>query len=743
MVGRLYFLMFLICWSTTVLAADQQVVVLPAGDDAVSLFPDWHIYGSDTLRSDVYKSKGDPATSPYRFSNAQTYDELSLNFDRSFSPFNRVTGQLSGLLYNDSLYRSSFPGSVLERMNLRQENGEFFVPYRVEAGDFFAFQSYRTIQRSLKGARLEFQPQWGSADIHQSIELFGGTATPTWDTFQYQDDFSTGASWLVQHPLAGSLATNLVLNHKQANGFAQPATKQYVYSLAWEKHAALLAQQMVIEAEAGRFIGDHPLVVAGVPNTRRQGNGYFGQVSGSPDHYRQLSYRLRAESYGQDYQPNGGAIQSDRNSQEGYLTWQAKNGLAISGRWQHFLTARQTTNPNNTITYGGNVSGTIPLFGGISGNIDGFGSSVKNRTLTSNTMAKVANINLSKSLSPDLSLRGGFYYAHNRDKNNAASGLNITRQFTGGADIRTQWHGVTGTLSPGLVARQLKQGALFHREWNPTFNANLMYGKHQLSLALSNLDQGGQSPNLGTDTITAGLNYRYTQPKYVIGMDANWYDRHPDNATTRWTNAWRLGVYITYNFDRPARQLAMATPETVVDSAPAPLIERMQVDLSRLVQGMTVAKAKTIVADAGLGAPSDQAGFLIWYARIFRDMSENQRLVLEVRGNRLVRATVIIDFFDQGDITGMSSSFERMRRQLMTQYGQPAEFFELGAFTASMPVDLAASRFIRTMEWRPQTGGILRFGIPRRLDNRIRMELQYARSFPAVRDTLWSLEEVQ
>jgi len=719
----------------------------PTGKTALNSFsskllPDWHIYGSNTWRSDVYHSKGNLAASPYRFSNTHTYDELNLNADRIFSPFHRITGQISGLLYNDSKYRSQFPGFVLERVNLRQENGAFFIPYRAEAGDFFAFQSFRTIQRSLKGGRIEFQPQWGGANFRHSIELFSGAASPAWDVFQYKDDFSSGGSWLLQHPLVGTLSGNLVFNNKQANGLAQPGLRQRVGSLAWEKRAALLGQKLVIEAEAGRFIGDHPVVVVGRPNTHRQGNGYFGQISGSFDALPQLSYRIRGEGYEQDYFPNGASIQSDRNSQEAYLTWRTASGLAFSPRFQHYHTGWQTNNPTDTITYGGNISGMIPVFGGISGSIDGFGSDVESRDLTTNTMAKVVNANISMPLSENLSARGGFYYANNNNKNSAL-GLNITRQYSGGLDYRLQWQGISGSISIGALARRMDQQGVRWWEGNPTFNANLIYGDHSLSLALSKLDQVSQIANNGVDTMTAGLNYRYTQPKYTVGLDANWYDRQPDNAGAVWTNAWRVGAYITYNFDKPVMKLAMAEPQTATDASPStPSIERMLMDIARFTPGMPVNDAKAMVSAAGLGEPSNQAGLLIWYAQIFRDMSENQRLALDVQQGRVLRSAVIIDFFDPGNNAGIRTAFERMRRQLLAVYGQPDDFFDQGDFGPNIVTELAAGRFIQVMQWN-RDGGIVRFGIPRRLDGKVRMELQFGRNFPSLKDTLWSMEQVQ
>jgi len=716
---------------------DSQVFENP---DA--LLPDWRVYGSNTIRSDIYKSKGNLAATPYRFSSAHSYDELSLNAERIFSPFNRITAQISGLLYNDSLYRSQFPGMVLERVNLRQENGDFFIPYRAEVGDFFAFQSYRTIQRSLKGGRVEFQPQWHVGRFRHSIELFSGSASPDWDTFQFQDDFSSGASWLVQHPLLGSLAANLVLNHKQANGFAQPGLRQRVGSLAWEKRGAMLGQQLVVEAEAGRFIGDHPLILAGRPNIDRQGNGFFGQVSGVFDALPQLSYRVRGESYEQDYFPNGASIQSDRTSQEAYLTWRDSSGLAFTSRFQHYHTAWQTNNPTDIITYGGNISGMIPLFGGISGSIDAFGSDVESRDLTTNTMAKVVNANLSKQITENLSVRGGFYYANN-NKKNSPLGLNITRQYNGAFDYRLQWQGISGTISIGSLARRIDQQGRRWWEGNPTFNANLIYGKHSLSLALSKLVQDSLVANQGVDTMTAALNYRYTQPKYTIGLDANWYDRQPSSAAVAWTNAWRVGAYLTYNFDRPIVKLAMTQSTQVSDaSQTAASIERMRMDISRITLGMPVADARALVSATGLGEPGNQAGFLIWYAQIFRDMNENQRLVLDVQQQHLLRSSVVIDFLNPDDSAGIRMAFERMRRQLLAVYGQPDAFFDQGDFGSSLATELAAGHFIRVMEWK-RDGGTLRFGIPRRLDGTIRMELQFANTFPGLKDTLWSMEGLQ
>jgi hypothetical protein len=713
------------------------VVVSDALNNAAASFPDWHISGSNTLRYDRYHTGGSLNASPYRFGGGHSYDELNLSFDRNLSPYNRITGQLSGLLYNDSRYRSQFPGTVLERFNLKQENGEFLVPYRVEAGDVFAFQSYRTIQRSLKGAQLEFQPTlgWG----RHSISLFSGTSSATWDNFQWKDNQSQGVSWLVEHPGIGLASANLVISHKQANGFATPGQKQYVYSLAWEKRAEVWGEKLTMEAEGGRFVGDHSDLFGAGSGANRQGYAFFSQISGSPTILPALGYRARYEAYDQDYRPNGAAIQPDRRSEEGHLSWRFTNGLTARARLQNFHTAWKTNNPTDSITYGGNLSGPVPGVAGLSGTLDAFDQVTESRDLTTNTVTKAINASLSKSLTRQLSLRAGAYYANTRDRNNTATGHSITRQLNVGLDSRMEIMGFRGTISPGVLVRGInQQGSKRSRDFTPTLNINAARGAHNVSMSLSAQDQGRPQTNLGVVTRTAGLNYRYTQKRYSAGVEANWYERNPDNASPR-TDAWRVGAFLTLNVDKPAR---IAPPANVAAQETDASGARLSMDITRIKPGMKSERVKSLLKLAGLGQSTSQAGYLLWFNRIFRELDQIQRLAVDISAGRATRSAVIIEFDDVGDSGGMQRAFGQARRILLQQYGQPDLFFDQGDFGPNLDTELAAGRFVRTMEWKHKDG-TLRFGIPRRLDNRIRMELQFGRSFPILKDTLWSLEQVQ
>ena len=92
--------------------------------------------------------------------------------------------------------------------------------------------------------------------------------------------------------------------------------------------------------------------------------------------------------------------------------------------------------------------------------------------------------------------------------------------------------------------------------------------------------------------------------------------------------------------------------------------------------------------------------------------------------------------------TELRATLERIGALLVTRYGTPTDFYETGSIDAPIAAGVESGSFIRLMEWaRPE--GVLRFGIPRRVDGQIRMELQFARELPPFRETSWSLESVR
>jgi hypothetical protein len=115
--------------------------------------------------------------------------------------------------------------------------------------------------------------------------------------------------------------------------------------------------------------------------------------------------------------------------------------------------------------------------------------------------------------------------------------------------------------------------------------------------------------------------------------------------------------------------------------------------------------------------------------------------VLRGENGRVSRSGLIVDFQDVGDGRDAAQSFQDVMDWLVSRYGRPAMVAEEGDFGPGFRADVNSGSLIRVYEWR-LAGGVLRFGIPRRLDGAVRMEAQFAPSFPAAVDTLWSFEEV-
>jgi hypothetical protein len=133
---------------------------------------------------------------------------------------------------------------------------------------------------------------------------------------------------------------------------------------------------------------------------------------------------------------------------------------------------------------------------------------------------------------------------------------------------------------------------------------------------------------------------------------------------------------------------------------------------------------------------------VLYEYRLLEEITQRQRLGIQTLAGDIARAALVIEFEAVGAAENMRQLFERVREALIRRYGQPASVFNRGEFRPSVADDIQADQFIRLTEWRTPEGTI-RFGIPRRLDRIVRMEVQIARSFPDPTQTRWSIEELR
>lgn len=706
---------------------------------AQSIIDEWSFSGSNTARSTFIDNDGQVSASPYQFEGDMYYNELNLYFNRRDSDYSSWRGELSGVYnFNDDFRTTDF-GLTPERLNLTRENGNS-LPYRLEAGDYFAYYSFLTLQRSLKGLQIELQPVT-SERHYQSVIFSTGINENDWLDITPSDDYFNSLSWLIQDQVFGAWSLNLVSNYRDDSAsLGTLERKQIVYSLAGAVPFELASREFSLDMELAHFNGDHDGFAGAASGQDRADNGYLLEFRGN-EHRLPLDYRLRFEHYGQDFRPRGAVVTPDRRSYEAHAGWRFNSGLRLRIRTQLFEDAYETSNRMRTRTYGLNLGGPllVGIYTGLSGSLDTYIQNMDNRLLTFSQLSKTINLNLNAPLPYGWSGRLGLFI-QNRENRLVSAGDGLSRQLTLGIDHIFNLYGWQGYISPGLALRSERKGGTDSDEINPMLSLRLNRDTHSLSMNYGSLlqDRDAALNGIDVDTHTFNLDYRYESGRHILGIEAGLFDRQPRPGNT--TTAYRLSAFWSVNFDRPAVQGAgrqLASTSSIQSAAGT-----LNLDLAILGPGISGRELSEQLDAADISQAVEQSGYLVYEAEIFPDVFRRQRLALQFAGGLLTLSAVIIEFEDVGDQDSHVQVFERIRQSLIRELGSPARTYETGEFGANLVADINNQRLIRITEWN--TGrGVIRFGIPRRLDGMVRMEIQHRTAFPPQGDTLWSIDEVR
>ncbi|MBI4357598.1 MAG: hypothetical protein HY559_06960 [Gammaproteobacteria bacterium] len=693
----------------------------------------WHISGSTHARAEYYSNRGNTSASIYPFEHTQWFYEFSLNADRVLSPADRMTSQIVGAI-SDSKYRSSTEtGLILERLNFNRQKGDARIPYHLELGDHAAFFSLRTIQRTLKGGLLELQPRWNKEHQMHSLVFLTGAGAQTWTHFDPWDDYYTGASWLVDDKRYGRYNLNLVHNLREKN--SRPSSglhdrRQLTTSLAGEKELSWKSEKLILEGELAFLDGD-----IGNNTKNREDSSLYLQLSGrrqSP-----LTYRLRYEQTGKDFNPQADVIPTNRRSYEIHMGYQLIPGLYLRGRLQRFydnFEKSTTANRTNTDLLGVNLSGPfspfLPMFGkNLSGRLDVF---VNETDKSSDKTILNTRLDLSKPLPYGWSGSLGYFANYVNDKNpsNIDSRIKELRLQGSHTLLVKDW---TGTVTPGVTYRAKTGGTSHDKEISPTLSATLARRAHSVAF-YSVMDDFDRRSAINLNQKRLSMAYRYTKNPHTFGAEFEQYHRDPFQGTTtaanQNTNAKKFALFWMYNFDRPARRSGALAQKNIAPSKP--MIEPRAFDFADLAPGTLTEKLEKTL-NQQWGQPIQLGNIQIFEAPLLESITARQRLVLSEVAGILQKSVHIIELEETGDESTLQQTFESIRTILLGRYGKTVQTFE--AVTNEQPVARP------TMEWEMPNGKI-RFGIPKRLDGKVRIEIQYARHFPALQDPNWGFEGV-
>ena len=695
---------------------------------------DFTVSGTNTVRWERYETRGAVAGSPYPFTTTTGYDEFVLNLGWQPSSFDRWRGLVAGVV-NDSPYRSPDRDVVPERLLLARENGEAAIPYRAEAGDFFAFTGIRTQQRPLKGAAIELQPVTDS-DFRTSVLAFAGAAQHSWRHLQWSDDNTVGLSWLSEVGKA-RFTVNALRNAREANAPEGAARRtQEVASLAAEAPFALGATAWRAEAEVAGMRGDHDGAFGSAATVVRDArdNGFFAQLSGTHAPSG-TGWRLRGERYGADYRPYGTAVTADRRSLEAHLTGLAPGGLAWRARVQDFRDGFEGPNPLDTRVVGAGLSGPwAALAATISA--DAFRQELERADGTLDQRNLTANAFLSRPFGAVIGQLGLLY--QRVDDRVTADASPRTKQVNASVIVPVAFAGLQGSIAPGVTWRDVSNAFSATRDVHATLQLFLSGGPHRFSLNAGRLSQDpalAAAPDVAT--VNFGLDYRYRRGAHEFGVDVTTFDRRPTPGEK--TEAWRAGLTWVWHFDHRVR--AAPAPVAAVATAQGTVPRDLGV-LAAVSPGDPFDATVARLAAAGYAGGANLPGAVAWEARPLAEIEGRQRVVVIGDSGRVERVGVIVSLAPAGGGDDAARTWERVRRALIERFGRPATTFEEGEFGANFARGVAAGRLIRIAEWNTDRG-VIRLGIPRRLDGAARIEIHHARAFASPRDTAWGMEAIR
>lgn len=704
---------------------------IAAEEGPATPFDDWSFSGSLHFSGETRGGSGDPGGQIFGGDETDGFAELDLRMARRLSQF--YTWEASAFIaVDESEVRGVKNGVIVERFRTVGQRGDVATPWKLEVGDYFGFLSERTLQRPLKGGRVEIQPSLGGDAFFHSVQAYAGNATADYEDFfqeEADDEVHAGFSWLAEHDRLGALMF--------AGDYSRtdPTDADGVnFSLAGDTGFDFAGQEFGFESEIAFFDSpDNDPAVNG-----RGGVAFMAELSGRDEG---LSYSTRFEDYDEAYRPPGAAIITDQRFYEGRIGYRFDQGVQLRGRLQHQETERSTANALATATAG--VFASLPASEstfGASLTLDAFrrdeATDDRGTKRTSHFAALTAMRGIDADWTGTMRLDGSLTENNGNlvteDVAFAGIDLEATRSVNFGDFI--------GSVTPGVQFQVEETAGDDVYAYGPKLGFFLSSETgHDLSVQADLLVQAGGGAGLDAVETSFGGLYSYNVDVHRFAVEADYFKRDPEGGITG--DGYRLLLSYTISFDRPAKSEA-GDGVGFAGGGRSPFDQVGFVDLTGFLPGGPIAEARAEVERAGRTALFRFGDALVSEDRWLRDIDARQRLVLVERLGRLDRTALLIDLPDGQGSPGDARAFDQIFEIFLKAYGPPSTSISEGNFAPGLLVALREGRFRRIFEW-PTAGGVLRLGIPLRLDGAIRVEAIFARTQPPPGQLSWGLQQIR
>lgn len=709
----------------------------------------WHMYGEHGVNYDYYDVRGDVAPETrYPFPRNQVYGQFRQGFDRRFSDYESLRFSASGLL-NGSEYRSPEHGWIFEDARVNWEKGDGFVPFRLSAGDFTADFSYRTIQQTLKGLQIEIQPNLkiGSAEQRHSIVAFTGMRESDWRDVDYNRDLYNGLSWVMDFARFGALGMHWVHNYRDHNGLYDFVDQHQVTgSMTYEKVQKLWTEEIRIEGEYAGFYGDYqPQTNPTVRQADKDDTGGYFQLNGDSD--TPLSYGFRYEGYGDHYQPHGAVITTNRRTLAWKSGWEFQPGLHLDGRVEAYRDNLESFNRQETRLYGLSFAGPLqnPWLRDLNVYTDFFDQSIYDVEHFVFVQTQSYKTDLSAKVYKEWTGYTGFSGVRTHDK--AFEPVIISREYTLGAGHPVSAAGIQGSFRSGLVLRHTT-GITANNQFGGNFSASLYKGIQSLNVTSQALYEDGRR-DFAQDVVTlsCGGNYSLTFGPHRFGLNLDISNRNPTEFVKH-TQDTRFGLSYTFSFDKPAGVDVRDFSWTKGYPAAGTILENVRFEsklqdpifLDKIAPGLSPAEVEAYFANKGVKSAA-QGSLQVYEARLFSFTDQRQRTAVQTENGVVSKSVFIMNLNPALGPSEAEQIFQDVKNTLAARFGNPTFEDSNGKFTSNFREEINNGTLVRVAEWKSESG-IIRLGIPKRLDKQIRIELHFAQSLPPSQSSFWSLEEL-
>ena len=697
---------------------------------------DWQITGALTTRWDSYAVSGDAEVAPYSKTGTQYYSDLAAGFARRISSYEKISAQITAAI-NESAYRGNERGGIVQRLKAEWEKGDAAIPFRAEAGDIFAFQSLRTLQRGLRGAQVEWQPEtsWGK---RQSVLLTGGTTAASYRKSDTPNDRFASVGWLIEETPLGTFNLSNTWGNRRGDANAV-GYSQSVTSLGFLQTFNQSWQRVSIQGERALFRGSNDAQGQGQGEVHDQASSLSldGRVINLP-----LNYLMRWERYGQGYRPSGAAAPADTDQTTLQASWRFITGQNWVVR---FLQARDGWDSNREIrTRTAQTTFSGPMIDRVYLNLD-FASQHRDgkpTALEQPTRDRIDNGRAEFTYSfPDSfwggsNIRTGF--SGRRAASEVANTVSYSRDLFLLAGVPFELGGFRGMVSPGVTWRDQTDTTGTQKSFSPTLLLSASRDQHSFTVSRAT------TRLMLTDAITdasgkqTAFSYSYNARQFRLTIDGEHIDRV--SPFDQRASARRIGFSITIPFDRPPGGNAAGGNDAGI-AAGAGVFAGTSFNLRALAPGTELASLDALTAQFRMAGFSTQGNYRVSESQVFNQVTLRQRVVVRTVNDRVEVVAIVIDTDPGASSADVQRQYERIQESMLRAYGSPSVNSEQGSFSPQLVNDLNSGVFRRVMEWRTDSG-MLRLGIPRRLDGQLRFEIQLAPQFnSSVEVNRWSLED--